>query len=300
MSDKSISSFNTIESYHNTVQKLRTFFLDRGFLEIDTQSRLSILAACEDPRTIATFDFAGTKWPLPQTGQMWLEHELLSNERLPGAFCLTTSYRNEPNPDPSRHLKIFQLFEFETRGDMEALQRLMEDLFEWLEFGPKDLYRAADYKFVADYYKSKFIEAPQEEKIWKDFSPVFFLRDFPLYTHPFWNMKKDGDYNKKIDAILYGVETIGSAERSCNVDEMRDLFHTISDGMYAKILYEHFGKERVEKELEEFLSYDFFPRFGGGIGVARLMRAMELAQQEQMGAYASVNMQRKMQTTCDF
>jgi hypothetical protein len=41
-------------------------------------------------------------------------------------------------------------------------------------------------------------------------------------------------------------------------------------------LFELFGKERVEKELEEFLSHDFFPRFGGGIGMTRLARAYEL------------------------
>jgi len=297
MSDASITRYNTIDSYHNTVQKLRTFFLDRGFKEIDTQSRLSILAACEDPRTIATFNFAGTKWPLPQTGQMWLEHELLTNPRLPGAFCLTTSYRDEPDPDPNRHLKIFQLFEFETHGNMQALQKLMEELFEWLGFGPKEKYREGNYSFIADHYHTKYLETEHEEKLWKDFSPVFFLKNFPNYTHPFWNMKKDGDHNKKIDAILYGIETVGSAERSCSAEEMREMFHTISDGMYAKILYDHFGKERVEKELETFLSYDFFPRFGGGIGVARLMRALELAKQDQVTTHMYATKHTPLQTT---
>ena len=56
---------------------------------------------------------------------------------------------------------------------------------------------------------------------------------------------------------------------------MREQFHTISDGEYASLLYELFGKERVEKELEEFLSYDFFPRYGGGIGVTRLISALK-------------------------
>ncbi len=42
-------------------------------IENMTQSRLSILAACEDPTTISTYNYAGEVWPLPQTGQMWLE-----------------------------------------------------------------------------------------------------------------------------------------------------------------------------------------------------------------------------------
>ena len=59
---------------------------------------------------------------------------------------------------------------------------------------------------------------------------------------------------------MYGIETIGSAERSCNPDEMREQFWTISDGEYAQTIVEQFGKERVEKELDEFLAFDFFPR----------------------------------------
>jgi hypothetical protein len=79
---------------------------------------------------------------------------------------------------------------------------------------------------------------------------------------------------------LYGQETIGSAERSCDVDVMRKMFYEISDGTYAAKLFELFGKERVEKELEEFLSFEFFPRFGGGIGMTRLARAYMMKEQE--------------------
>ena len=53
------------------------------------------------------------------------------------------------------------------------------------------------------------------------------------------------------------------------------MFHTISDGMYADLLFKLFGKDRVETELGEFLSFDFFPRFGGGIGVTRMISALE-------------------------
>ena len=55
---------------------------------------------------------------------------------------------------------------------------------------------------------------------------------------------------------------------------MRHYFDTISDGGYKKKLYDLFGKERVEKELEEYFDNEFFPRFGGGIGVTRLIQAM--------------------------
>ena len=93
---------------------------------------------------------------------------------------------------------------------------------------------------------------------------------------------KDGEIFNKVDVILYGQETIGSAERSCDVEKMREMFYTIEDGKYSDKLYELFGKERVEAELEKFLEYDFFPRFGGGIGMTRMARAYELMRQEEM------------------
>ena len=124
------------------------------------------------------------------------------------------------------------------------------------------------------------LDYAEEEALCKDHGDCTFLTHFPHRTHPFWNMKQNDDdknlYNK-IDIIMHGQETIGAAERATNVDEMRENFHTISDGEYAKLLYNHFTKERVEKELEEYLSHDFFPRFGGGIGVTRMVRAMEMS-----------------------
>ena len=41
------------------------------------------------------------------------------------------------------------------------------------------------------------------------------------------------------------------------------------------LLFDLFGKERVEAELEEFLQFDFFPRVGGGIGMTRMIAALD-------------------------
>lgn len=265
--------------YHNAVTKLRSFFDSRGFIEVHTQSRLSILAACEDPRTIATYVYAGQVWPAIQTGQMVLEEELLKAPDTPGFYCLTTSYRNEPNPIPGRHDLIFPMFEFETSGNLKDLENLERELLEHLGFGNAASFPSDDYVNVAERYEVKELEAEHEIRIQEEYGNVFFLKHFPQYTSPFWNMKKLGNEAAKIDVILYGIETIGSAERSTDPDEMRELFHTISDGMYADILFAQFTRERVEGELEEFLSNDFFPRFGGGMGLTRMCRALRLLEQ---------------------
>jgi hypothetical protein len=55
------------------------------------------------------------------------------------------------------------------------------------------------------------------------------------------------------------------------------MFNSISNGEYANTLFAQFGKERVQKEMNDFLSKDFMPRFGGGIGMTRMIRAMKLS-----------------------
>lgn len=270
----------TPREYHAAVSKLRNFFDRKGFVEVHTQSRLSILAACEDPRTISTYNYAGQIWPLPQTGQMWLENELLSDPSSPGFYCVSTSFRNEPNPIPGRHDLIFPMFEFETHGGMHELEELERELLEYLGFGDMEVFPGDDYLTIAKKYDVTEIDADQEAAILEDYGNVFFLRHFPQYTSPFWNMRKIEDKAAKIDVILFGVETIGSAERSSDPEQMRKLFYSISDGMYADILFAQFTKDRVEKELEEFLSFDFFQRCGGGIGVTRLIRALKMLESE--------------------
>lgn len=267
------------QDFNYVVNKLRSFFVSKGFLEVHTQNRLSILAACEDPSTISTYSYAGQVWPLPQTGQMWLEYEMLKNpDRAPGYFCVSTSYRNEPNPVEGRHDLIFPMFEFEIKGGMEELIAMEKELIEWIGFCPQDKCVEVDYDETAAKYGTDELEHEHEEQLCKDHGPVVFLEDFPERTSPFWNMRlhdEDKTKAKKVDVILWGVETIGSAERSCNTDEMRKQFYEISDGGYSKILFSQFTKDRVERELNEFLSFNFFKRSGGGIGLTRMISAMK-------------------------
>jgi aspartyl/asparaginyl-tRNA synthetase len=261
--------------YHELVQKMREFFLSKNFIEVPTQSRLSILAACENPHSVKTFEYEGLIWPLPQTGQMWLEYELLKNPEWDGVFCISTSYREEKNPIPGRHSLIFPMFEFESKGGMDVLLNLEKELLEHLGFN-SPVERKYD-ELCEEYGGVSILEHEHEQRMWDELGHSVSLQYFPLRTHPFWNMKHndDGIFNK-VDVILFGQETIGSAERSCDVEKMKEMFYTIENGGYANKLFELFGQERVEKELNEFLSMDFFPRFGGGIGMTRLARAYEL------------------------
>jgi len=257
------------QKYTDAVTELRSFFLSKNFLEVHTQNRLSILAACEDPETVASYEYGGNIWPLPQTGQMWLEHELLSDPSKEGFFCVSTSYRAEPNPVPGRHETIFPMFEFEMKGGVKELQDMEWELCEWLGL-PLSKSQIKKYDKWAELFNTKEVDHDHEKQIGRG-----MITDFPEWTSPFWNMARNEDgTSKKIDVILGGQETIGSAERSTDKDQMRNTFYTISDGGYAQLIIDKFGKKRVEDELEKFLDFDFFPRSGGGIGVTRIISAL--------------------------
>ena len=267
------------EKFTEAVTLLRDFFLARNFQEVHTQNRLSILAACEDPTTVATYNYAGEVWPLPQTGQMWLEYELLNRPNVPGFFCVSTSYRAEQDIVEGRHETIFPMFEFEFPGNIKDLEVMERELCEHMGFGNKHSIVDKDYLEWCEYfdlYNGEELSHQHEEDMCKRWQGrVCMIKNFPNYTSPFWNMRQNGDGTAaKIDVIISGQETIGSAERADDPKEMRDQFMSISDGMYADLLFEKFGQERVEKELDKFLGLDFFPRVGGGIGITRLLHAM--------------------------
>lgn len=262
---------NSVE-FSYTINKLRSFFLSKGFIECHVQNRLSILAACEDPSTLNTFDYLHLTWPLPQTGQMWLEHELMNNQTYEGYFTVTTSYRDEKNPVEGRHEKIFPMFEFEFKGGFDKLIEIETELLKYFGYSEPKQIRYLD---ACKKYQVDVLENIHEEMLCSDFGESVLLTDFPEFTSPFWNMCRSEDGTaKKIDVIISGIETIGSAERSRNPVDMKERFSTISGGEYADLLYNKFGKDRVLNELEDFLKLDMIKRSGGGIGVSRLVKSL--------------------------
>ncbi len=263
------------KKFTKAVDLLRSFFLNRGFQEVHTQNRLSILAACEDPENVATYNYEGQIWPLPQTGQMWLEYELLTRPSSKGFFCISTSYRQEPNAIPGRHDTIFPMFEFEMPGDFEDLKVMERQLCAYMGFDDLTEKTYAEWQENYSLPSDEELTADHELAMYYEYKSCM-ITDFPEITSPFWNMSRNEDgTSKKIDVILGGMETIGSAERSTDVKQMRDTFHTISNGEYAGLINKLFGKDRVEAELEKFLEFDFFPRVGGGIGMTRMISALD-------------------------
>jgi aspartyl/asparaginyl-tRNA synthetase len=273
------------KKFSYVVNKLRTFFLNKGFVEVHTTGKLSILASCEDVQSLATFNYSAQIWPLAQSGQMILEEELLTHPSWNGVFCVSTSFRDEKKPIPGRHDLIFPMFEYEFFGNMDDLRNFEKEILEYLGY-PKTNgeYPRGNYLDVCAKYGVEELTHEHETKLYEEFGPVFFLEYFPELTSPFFNMERNEvdpsvrpelQTVKKIDVLLSGVETFGSAERSCNTNDMREKFNTISGGEYRNVLYQKFGKCRVDKELDDFLNLDFSPRVGCGVGLTRLIKSMD-------------------------
>lgn len=271
------------QDFNKIITKLRGFFMQKGYIETFPQPRLSILAACEDPKTVRSFKFDGLSFPLPQTGQMWLERDLIINEKnLDGVFCITASYRDEPNPIEDRHMKSFPMFEAEHKGNFEHLIETISDCCVHLGLvDKKEDIKIFDYDYLCEYYEVDELTSEHEVMIWEEFGDVVAIKNFPERTSPFFNMKQNGSQNgektfKKVDFIICGQETFGCAERETDPVKMRNSFYTISEGEYSKLLYDKFGEERVKQELEDFLELPMIERWGFGMGVSRLLRAMKI------------------------
>ena len=89
-----------------------------------------------------------------------------------------------------------------SRGGIDDLRAFETELCEHLGFGRKESFVHQTYETIAVRYSTCDITSREELRIADDFGPVFFLEQFPVRTSPFWNMRTDGEYARKIDVII--------------------------------------------------------------------------------------------------
>ena len=96
--------------------------------------------------------------------------------------------------------------------------------------------RRDKYGDVAKSYNTSELTHDHETQMYENGEQaIVILTDFPESTDPFWNMKRNDDWTaKKVDIILSGQETFGSAERETDTNVMWDRFHSICNGAYKE------------------------------------------------------------------
>ena len=182
------------------------------------------------------------------------------------------------------------MFEFEAPGTIVDLLELEGKLLKYLGYSAGRAGRHPDtdeshsgypeltYDSLCEKYSTHELDHGHEERLLDDYGHAAFITNFPEHTDPFWNMARKDGRAQKVDVILSGIETIGSAERSIDPEQMRKNFLTISKGKYAEKLFAEFGRERVMAEMDQFMALTFVSRFGGGIGITRLIRSLRMLE----------------------
>ena len=94
----------------------------------------------------------------------------------------------------------------------------------------------------------------------------------------FEDLIESSELNEEIrNSIVEAWESRLSEAREELTAELREEFaqrYEHDKGLIVEAV-DGFIKERVEAELEEFLKFDFFPRVGGGIGMTRMIAALD-------------------------
>ena len=261
--------------FTDITKKLRRFFDKKGWVEVYTQNTLHLLSVHEDTNILSNFNYDGMIWPLPQTAKITLDYELLKHSDWKGVFCLSTCFKNSSDQLDTSDNKIVPMYEFIMRGNMEDLIHIEAELLHYLGLGEIDQFVYKKYSTLLEKYD---INELNNKLIYDDIGSVVFLKEYPNDNSTFWNTKLATNKLtlKNINVIINGIKVIHSAEMSVNKEDMREQFNKMNNKNYTNILFSNYGKERVEKEVEDYLKLDFFTRAGGYIDITKFINIMKL------------------------
>lgn len=251
---------------YNTVIHLLRKFLDKlNFIELFTQNKLGILTICDDPKAMCTFNYGGYVWPLPQSSIIWLEHELFTNPDLAGIYTVCTTYKNDPNYSKKKSDNILEAdvvvpnFEFVTFGEYSEIILLVVNLLQELGFLEK--YTFVNYNQLVKRHGSTNLSID----VLAPTKGVTFVEHVPNQK---WGMK----YTSKV--YIYQTEILSFSEHLKDSNDLLETFFTLDNGHLSEYLYAQFSKERVDKELFNFINTRGKTVVSCSINIPNLMNVM--------------------------
>lgn len=254
-----------MKKYHSVVTLVREFFSDRDFVEADIQSKVSLLSGFLNIDNIVTFHHKGRIWPVHSSNMLELDKWFLSNMDNvgDGVFCTTHSY--------SKNGKIRPLIEFEFNGHYKDAVNFVLEFTDFLGFEEDYILQ---YDEICEHYSETDITNALKNNLREDFGNCCIIVDPPAVDDEvYWNVKVDDKMTYNIDCILCGNVAIQSRELETDVDVMKTRFLAHPD--YQKLV-NTFGKNRVNSEIENYLSLDHFVRIVGRIDMKLLEHSMSI------------------------
>lgn len=257
-----------MKKYSILINLIRNFLNKLNFIELFTQNKLSILTICNDPKSMCTFNYGGYVWPLPQSGIIWLEHELINLNEMNnpgGIYTMCTCYKNDPNYTRKMSENIFEadivtpIFEFAAFGQYSDMQTMVINLLQELGFRTK--FNIINYNQIAKKRGSRELDITDivTDKI------VTFLEYIP---NPKWGMK----YTTQV--IILQTDVLTFSEHITDSNDLLETFYTYDNGSLAEYLYSQFSKERVDDELYKFINTREKNIVSCSINIPNLMNVM--------------------------
>ena len=241
-------------AYDKVIYKIRFFFKEKGFIEVFTQNNFSVI----EPMTNSElFTQHSPEIYYPQTKQIQLDQFLLENPQESGFFSI--SYQFQENT-------LYPFIEFTSNDN---IRQFYTEFFNYM--GLNQSVSENEYDDICNFYEINTLTDDIFSRINQDYGTISCIDNFPERVTSSWNIQwndTESHYYKNM-ILINGINIMNLFEKSCNTVKMYNMFHT--DNIYLQQLYQRFGEDRVENELNEFLQKDFLPRIGGTIDITKII-----------------------------
>lgn len=274
-----IKSMDILELRHH----IENFFSKEGYQYKDYPYLGNGISACENYDTV--YKIENKTEFLRQTAQVMMEIDVRSKS-IDKVWTWGTSFRDEPRAGDGRHLREFDLVEFEARTSSDpviAMNHLVDLEKRFLDhianaYGFEFKFAVIPYTDAIFYTGLSFgddiDEAAENFLLNREQLDSVAICNYPESLCHYTMAKTSGNMCQKIDVILAeGGETIGSAVRSHDPDYLKTRLY--NSEMYKGLV----AKGMLTDAFDEYFKVDLTtPAFGGGIGIGRLIKWVDHMQ----------------------
>lgn len=238
----------SLNTYNTSMRKMNNFFWQEGLTQVYPSHQVSALVNPQG--SLST--------------QLHLEKSLMLQPRALGYWA----------PD----MRSTPTINFAIHGNIHVLRSLLSRLCDHFEF-PKATERRADISYTHQGYAivkqdrarelcgTENLTEEHEQQLTDEFGPVVLLEHFQDAT---WNVRRfSGGKFAQVNLLIGEERCAVSSELETNKERMRHRFYKHSDR-----LRDLYGYDRLQHDLDDYLSLPMVKRIGGAIDIISLVRAL--------------------------